>query len=110
MRSEAGNDVWDLELSTALVRAYTDRHLDEWCGAHPGRFIPMVVPMTWSAEATAQGIRRAAAKGCRSLSSTENPAALGCPSFHDEYWDPVWQACCDTGTVTAHRAVELGTA
>ena len=29
-----------------------------------------------------------AAKGCHSLSFTENPAALGYPSFHDEYWDP----------------------
>ncbi len=38
-------------------------------------------------------------KGCHSLSFTENPAALGYPSFHDEYWDPVWKACCDTGTV-----------
>ena len=38
-------------------------------------------------------------KGCHSLSFTENPAALGYPSFHDDYWDPVWQACVDTGTV-----------
>jgi hypothetical protein len=27
------------------------------------------------------------------------PGRLGYPSFHDEYWDPVWRACCDTGTV-----------
>jgi predicted TIM-barrel fold metal-dependent hydrolase len=33
------------------------------------------------------------------VSFTENPAALGYPSFHDDYWDPVWQACCDTATV-----------
>ena len=43
--------------------------------------------------------RRVAAKGCHSLSFTENPAALGYPSFHDDYWDPVWKACCDTATV-----------
>src|SRR6266567_955278 len=42
---------------------------------------------------------RRGAPGCHSLSFTENPAALGYPSFHDEYWDPVWRACCDTGTV-----------
>ena len=23
---------------------------------------------------------------------TENPAALGYPSFHDDYWDPLWKA------------------
>ena len=89
----------DPDLSLALVRAYNDWHIDEWCGAYPERFIPMAVPVIWDAELTAQEIRRTAAKGCHSLSFTENPAALGYPSFHDEYWDPVWQACCDTGTV-----------
>ena len=89
----------DPDLSLALVRAYNDWHIDEWCGAYPGRFIPMAVPVIWDAEQTADEIRRAAAKGCHSLSFTENPAALGYPSFHDEYWDPVWRACCDTGTV-----------
>ena len=59
----------------------------------------MAVPVIWDAELTADEIRRVAAKGCHSLSFTENPAALGYPSFHDEYWDPVWRACCDTGTV-----------
>ena len=81
------------------MRAYNDWHIDEWCGAYPGRFIPMAVPVIWDAEQTADEIRRTAAKGCHSLSFTENPAALGYPSFHDEYWDPVWRACCDTGTV-----------
>ncbi len=91
----------DPALSLALVRAYNDWHIDEWCGAYPARFIPMAVPVIWDAELTAQEIRRVAAKGCHSLSFTENPAALGYPSFHDDYWDPVWRACCDTGTVVA---------
>ena len=87
------------------MRAYNDWHIDEWCGAYPERFIPMAVPVIWDAEFTAAEIRRVAAKGCHSLSFTENPAALGYPSFHDEYWDPVWRACCDTGTVLS---VHLG--
>jgi predicted TIM-barrel fold metal-dependent hydrolase len=95
----------DTELSLALVRAYNDWHIDEWCGAHPGRFIPMAVPAIWDAQLTADEVRRTAAKGCHSLSFTENPAALGYPSFHDAYWDPVWEACCDTGTVLS---VHLG--
>ncbi len=89
----------DPELSGALVRAYNDWHIDEWCGAYPGRFIPMAVPVIWDARQTADEVRRCAAKGCHSLTFTENPAALGYPSFHSEYWDPVWRACCDTGTV-----------
>jgi predicted TIM-barrel fold metal-dependent hydrolase len=89
----------DVELSLALVRAYNDWHIDEWCGAHPGRFIPMAIPAIWDAELAADEVRRVANEGCHSLSFTENPAALGYPSFHDEYWDPLWRACCDTGTV-----------
>jgi predicted TIM-barrel fold metal-dependent hydrolase len=91
----------DAELSLALVRAYNDWHIDEWCAAYPARFIPMAVPVIWDPELTAQEMRRVAAKGCHSLSFTENPAALGYPSFHDDYWDPVWRACCDTATVVA---------
>ncbi|WP_436792104.1 amidohydrolase family protein, partial [Yinghuangia sp. YIM S10712] len=25
----------------------------------------------------------------------------GYPSFHDEYWNPLWKACCDTNTVVS---------
>ena len=89
----------DLDLSRALVRAYNDFTIDEWCGEYPGRFIPMAVPMIWSPEETADEVRRCAAKGCHSLSFTENPAALGYPSFHDAYWDPLWKACVETGTI-----------
>jgi len=89
----------DVDLSLALVRAYNDWHIDTWCAAYPGRFIPMAVPAIWDAELTAQEVRRVAEKGCHSLSFTENPAALGYPSFHSEYWDPLWQACCDADTV-----------
>jgi predicted TIM-barrel fold metal-dependent hydrolase len=91
----------DLDLSLALVRAYNDWHLDEWCGSHPGRFIPMAVPAIWDVDATAAEVRRCAAKGCHSLSFTENPAALGLPSFHSDHWDPLWRACVDTGTVVS---------
>ena len=91
--------VEDEEFGLALVRAYNDWHLDEWCGAHPGRFIPMALPVIWDAEKCAEEVRRVADKGCHSLSFTENPAALGYPSFHDSYWDPLWAAACDTNTV-----------
>ena len=91
--------VEDEEFGLALVRAYNDWHIDEWCGAHPGRFIPMALPVIWDAEKCAAEVRRVADKGCHSLSFTENPAALGYPSFHDPYWDPLWRAVCDTDTV-----------
>jgi len=95
----------DEEFSLALVRAYNDWHIDEWCGRHPGRFIPMALPVIWDAEKCAAEVRRVAAKGCHSLTFTENPAALGYPSFHHEYWKPLWAALCDTATV---MSIHLG--
>jgi predicted TIM-barrel fold metal-dependent hydrolase len=77
----------DAEFSMALVRAY------------PGRFIPMALPAIWDAELCAAEVRRVAEKGCRSLTFTENPAAMGYPSFHSEHWDPLWRALVDTGTI-----------
>ncbi|MDH4170280.1 MAG: amidohydrolase [Acidimicrobiia bacterium] len=89
----------DHDLSAAVVRAYNDWHIDEWCGTYPDRHIPMIIPMIWDPHATAAEIRRVAEKGCHSLSFTENPATLGLPSFHTDHWDPVWQALVDTDSV-----------
>ncbi|UBV17574.1 amidohydrolase family protein [Mycolicibacterium fortuitum] len=89
----------DPEFSLALVRAYNDWHIDEWCGAYPARFIPMALPVIWDAEACAAEVRRVSKKGVHSLTFTENPAAMGYPSFHDDYWAPLWKALCDTNTV-----------
>ncbi len=89
----------DKELATAVIRAYNDWHVDEWCGAYPGRFIPMGLPILWDPELCASEVRRLAAKGVHSLTFTENPAALGYPSFHEEHWDPLWRALTDEGVV-----------
>jgi predicted TIM-barrel fold metal-dependent hydrolase len=53
----------------------------------------------WDAELCAEEVRRVAAKGCHSMTFTENPAALGFPSFHDASWDPLWTALCDEDVV-----------
>jgi len=90
----------DAEFSLALVQAYNDWHVEEWCGAYPARFIPMTLPVIWDAEACAKEIRRNAKRGVHSLTFTENPSAMGYPSFHDlDYWRPMWEALVDTETV-----------
>src|SRR3954454_8509321 len=89
----------DKALALDVLRAYNDWHVDVWCGTHPGRFIPMGLPVLWDAELCAAEVRRLADKGVHSLTFTENPATLGYPSFHSESWDPLWRALCDTGTV-----------
>ena len=90
----------DHDFSLALVQAYNDWHVEEWCGAYPARFIPMTLPVIWDAQACADEVRRNAKRGVHSLTFTENPSAMGYPSFHDlEYWKPMWEALVDTDTV-----------
>ncbi len=89
----------DKGLALATVQAYNDWHVDSWCAAYPGRFIPMALPVLWDAELAAAEVRRMAAKGVHSITFTENPATLGYPSFHESYWDPLWKALVDENVV-----------
>ena len=97
----------DKKLALTMLRAYNDWHIDEWCGSYPGRFIPLALPVMWDANLAAEEIRRVAKKGCHALSFTENPEKVGFPSLHDDYWEPVWQACVDEGTVVC---IHIGSA
>ena len=89
----------DKDLALAVLRAYNDWHIDEWCGSHPGRFIPMGLVPLWDPQIAAAEVQRIAAKGVHSITFTENPATLGYPSFHDAHWDPLWAACTDHDVV-----------
>lgn len=91
----------DKELALAVLRAYNDWHVDEWCAAYPGRFIPMGLVPLWDPQLAAAEVRRLAAKGVHSITFTENPATLGYPSFHSPHWDPLWKACCDHAVVVS---------
>ncbi len=95
----------DKDLALAVLQAYNDWHVEAWCAAYPGRFIPMGIPAIWDPHLAAAEIRRLAQKGVHSVTFTENPHKLGEPSFHDEYWDPVWRACVDENVVVS---VHLG--
>jgi predicted TIM-barrel fold metal-dependent hydrolase len=89
----------DKDLGLALLQAYNDWHIDEWCGTYPGRFIPLALPPIWDPEAMAAEVHRVAAKGCHAVSFSENPSKLKLPSLHSDTWDPFWQACSDEGTI-----------
>ena len=89
----------DKDAALALNRAYNDWHIEDWCGAAPGRFIPLAVPPIWDPDALAKEIHRVAKKGCRAITFPENPVPLGLPSLHQDHWDPVWKACADEQTV-----------
>ena len=89
----------DREHALAHLKAYNDWHVDEWCGTHPGRFIPLGLIPLWDPAEIAEEVHRLAAKGCHAITFSENPAKLGLPSFHSEQWDPLWQAAVEEGTI-----------
>jgi predicted TIM-barrel fold metal-dependent hydrolase len=91
----------DKDLALTHLRAWNDWHVDEWCGAYPGRFIPCGLLPTWNMDATVAEIKRLAAKGCSAVSLNENPTVLGLPSIHNAYWEPMWKAITEADMVMA---------
>jgi predicted TIM-barrel fold metal-dependent hydrolase len=89
----------DKDVALAMIQAYNDWHIDEWCGTHPGRFIPCPLPAIWDPDVLAAEVRRTAAKGAHAVTFSENPSKLGWPSIHDPHWDPFWKACSDEQVV-----------
>jgi predicted TIM-barrel fold metal-dependent hydrolase len=89
----------DKDVALAMIQAYNDWHIDEWCGTHPGRFIPCPIPAIWDPEVLAAEVRRTAAKGAHAVTFSENPSKLGWPSIHSDHWDPFWKACSEEAVV-----------
>jgi predicted TIM-barrel fold metal-dependent hydrolase len=89
----------DKDLALVLLQAYNNWHIDEWCGAYPGRFIPLGLPVLWDVELLVKEVERLADKGCHAVSFSENPAKLGYPSLHSPHWEPFWAICESLGTV-----------
>ncbi len=85
----------DKDQALVHLRAYNDWHVDEWCGAYPGRFIPCGLLPTWDMKATVEEIERLSKKGVTAVSLNENPTKQGLPSVHNEYWEPMWKAITD---------------
>ena len=99
----------DKEAALVMLQAYNDWAIDEWCGAYPGRFIPIgVVPM-WDVELAADEVHRIGKKGCRAISFIETPYVMGYPSYASGYWDPLLEALCDENMVLClHIGAGLG--
>ena len=89
----------DTDLELIMLQAYNDWHLEEWCGAHPGRFMPLAIGPTWDVDALAAEVKRMAAKGCRAISMPELPYIQGLPSYQSDSWDPFFRTVSDEGVV-----------
>jgi len=89
----------DPSLGLAVTRAWNDWLFDEWYCAYPDRIIPMGITFLADAALGAAEIRRNAARGFTSVTLPERPHAIGFPSLFSGWWDPIIEACIETGTV-----------
>jgi predicted TIM-barrel fold metal-dependent hydrolase len=91
----------DREFGFVCLQAYNDWMLEEWCGAAPGRYIPLVLIPMWDPALAAKEMERCAAKGATAFAFSENPAPLGLPTIHDKdrYWDPVMSTASEAQMV-----------
>jgi predicted TIM-barrel fold metal-dependent hydrolase len=89
----------DTDLALIMLKAYNDWHVEEWCGAYPGRFMPLANGPTWDMDAMTAEIQRMAAKGCRAITMPELPYMQGLPSYQSDYWDPFFRSVSDEGVV-----------
>ena len=89
----------DRETNLVMIKAYNDWHVDEWCAAYPGRFIPCGILPLFDVSEAAKEIRRLAEKGCHAVTFSENPEALDMPSIHTKHWYPMFEAACENKTV-----------
>jgi predicted TIM-barrel fold metal-dependent hydrolase len=90
----------DAALGAACVRAWNDWLHEEWYERHPDRIIPLGIAFLADPDVAAAEIRRNAERGFRAVALPERPHAVGLPTLWDRnHWDPVIDACCETGTV-----------
>ena len=89
----------DPDLSLIMLQAYNDWHVDEWCGAYPGRFMHLALPPVWDIDTLVAEVQRVTAKGCHAITMPELPYLLDLPTYQNEHWDPFWQAVCDAAVV-----------
>jgi predicted TIM-barrel fold metal-dependent hydrolase len=93
----------DREFGFELLRHYNDWIVEEWCGAVPGRYIPLMLIPMWDPALAAKEMERMAAKGVTAFAFSENTAPLGLPTIHDpgRFWDPVMSTASDLGMVAS---------
>ncbi|HUA94227.1 MAG TPA: amidohydrolase family protein, partial [Acidimicrobiales bacterium] len=80
-------------------QAYNDWMVEEWC--ENARLVPICLIPVWDPQLAASEVQRNAGRGVRAITFSEIPPYLGWPSIHaqDRYWDPLFAACAETGTV-----------
>jgi predicted TIM-barrel fold metal-dependent hydrolase len=83
----------DKDLALVCVQGWNDFVIDEWCAAQPDMFVPMTIAPVWDVDLAVQETTRAIERGSKALCWMEDPANLGLPGYHTEYWEPLFALC-----------------
>ncbi len=83
----------DPELAVTCVRAWNDYMIDEWCAAQPDVFVPMSIAPVWDVDLAVAETERMIERGTKALCWLEDPANLGLPGYHTDYWHPLFALC-----------------
>ena len=67
----------DREFGFTCLQAYNDWMVEEWCGAAPGRYIPLMLIPMWDPQLAVKEMQRMAAKGVTTFAFSEKPSKLG---------------------------------
>ena len=94
-------EIDDRELGLHTTRAWNDWLYEQWWSPYPERIIPLGITHLADPQLGAAEIRRNAARGFVAVTLPERPHRIGLPSLFTGYWDPIIEACAETGTVIA---------
>ena len=75
----------------------------------PDRFVPNQIAYLRDPQIAADEIQRNAERGFKAVTFSEAPDKLGLPTIHSGYWDPLFAACAETGTVLCLHVGSSGT-
>jgi len=89
----------DKALAEAVICAFNDWHIDEWCAAGPGRFIPLVSLPLWDSDLAIKELRRNLRRGAHAINFPAFPNQQGLPSLQQDFWRPFLKAINDEGVV-----------
>lgn len=91
-------EIEDKPYATALIRAYNDWLVEEWCAADPERIFGAAILPLYDLQESAREVRRVAERGLRCVSLPSTPHTIaGVKGFVHEAWEPVWDALEETG-------------
>jgi predicted TIM-barrel fold metal-dependent hydrolase len=91
-------EIEDKPYAAALIRAYNDWLVDDWCAADPERIIGAAILPLWDLGEAAKELRRVHGRGIKAISLPSTPGSLaGCAPFTDPAWEPLWDAMEETG-------------